>query len=116
MNASPAFPSNGAAIAGALTLAFSAAAFRVSPHALCEVDGQRETIGCRHDGHIDQQEPEGRTRVAQPTTANGGSTGNGDATPLPVGRSSMDLPFYQPVWRAADGVSGPPFQLAMPSA
>ena len=78
-------------VAGALMVTLSAAALGFAPHTQCS--GQEEVIGCRHDGHIDQPEPEGPIQQAQQVSANGGST---TATSMPPGRFVTAMPIYAP--------------------
>ena len=58
--------------AGTLAAALASAALGMAPHKVCI--GLEETIGCRHDGHVDQSEPEGPLHRAQTMTANGSTT------------------------------------------
>lgn len=82
--------------ASALAATLTSAALGVAPHTVC--DGRSEMIGCRHDGHIDQNEPEGPLRLAQTISANGSSTA------MPVGDSTNLQFFFDDVLHSFDGI------------
>jgi len=82
--------------AGALAATLTSGALGFAPHTVC--DERSEMIGCRHDGHIDQDEPEEPLGLMQTISANGGSTA------MPVGDSTNLQFFLDDVPHAFDGI------------